>query len=394
MMKMFRSILGRTSGRCALLGLPVLAAVAALYVALPAGGAPRAETGARADPAQPVLAAEAVVKPMPVEIAAVGHVQTIASVAVRARVDGQIATVEVADGQAVKAGDVMFTFDDRQARSLLDQARASLARDRAQLGYARKQVDRYRALAAKDFYPRDQFELIQSNAAALEATIKADEAAIANYETQLSYMVIRAPIDGRIGTIAFKAGNSVQAAAATPLATLNQIRPIYVALSISQRDLAEVQRAMARGPVPVAAAVPGDDGAPQRGTLAFVENQVDPASGTISLKARFDNPDDRLWPGQFVDVTLTLRVEPQAVTVPTLAIQSAQTGAYVFVIKPDSTVEQRPVTVGWSAGAETVVAGGLRGGEKVVTTGQLRLTDGTPVVVRSAGDRPAAGAPS
>ncbi|MGE0748318.1 MAG: efflux RND transporter periplasmic adaptor subunit [Rhodospirillales bacterium] len=390
MMKYLRSRLGRLSRRSALLGVLALAVVGGLYLAVSAAQAPQAQTRApHAGQAAPVLAAEAVVKPMPVEIAAVGHVQTIASVAVRARVDGEIAAVPVADGQAVKAGDVLFTLDDRQARAQLDQARAALARDRAQLDYARKQVARYGPLAARDYSPREQFDLAQSNAGALAGTVKADEAAVAGAETQLSYTVIRAPIDGRIGTIAFKTGNSVQAAAATPLATINQIRPVYVALAIAQRDLAEVRRAMARGPVPVAATVAGDAGGPIHGTLAFIENQVDQASGTISLKAAFDNADERLWPGQFVDATLSLRIEPKAVTVPTVAVQDGQDGAYVFVVRPDSTVEQRPVAVGWSAGAETVIAKGLAGGEKVVTTGQLRLTNGAAVQVRSPGDRPA-----
>lgn len=396
MMKFLRSRLDRLSGRSAMLGVLVLAAVGGLYLTATADRASQAQTRVPpAGQAAPVLAAEAVVKPMPVEIAAVGHVQTIASVAVRARVDGEIATVPVADGQAVKAGDVLFTLDDRQARAQLDQARAALARDRAQLDYARKQVARYAPLAAKDYSPREQFDLAQSNAGAMAGTVKADEAAVAGAETQLSYTVIRAPIDGRIGTIAFKTGNSVQAAAATPLATINQIRPIYVALSVAQRDLAEVRRAMARGPVPVTAIIAGDAGGPVRGTLAFIENQVDPSSGTLSVKATFDNADEQLWPGQFVDATLVLRIEPRAVTVPTVAVQDGQDGAYVFVIRTDSTVEQRPVTVGWSAGAETVIAKGLAGGEKVVTTGQLRLTNGAAVQVRSPGERPAApGSPS
>jgi multidrug efflux system membrane fusion protein len=381
--------------RLVLLALLVTACGAAYFFLAPFEHSPQAQTSRppAGEQAQPVLAAVAVVKPVPVEIVTVGHVQTIASVAVRSRVDGQIAKVHVEDGQEVKVGDVMFTLDDRQATALLNQARSNLARDRAQLDYARKQVERYRALTSKDYYPREQFELAQSNAAALTATVKADEAQIANYETQLSYTVIRAPIDGRIGTIAFKTGNSVQASSTTSLVSLNQMRPIYVAFSIPQRELAEVQKALERGPVPTVATIPGDESEPQRGTVAYVENLIDQASGTISVKATFDNADNRLWPGQFVNVTLTVRVEPRAVTVPTIAIQSGQRGSYVFVIKPDSTVEQRPVTIGWNAGDETVVANGLAGDERVVTTGQLRLTNGTKVRIRRPDEQPPSAEP-
>jgi multidrug efflux system membrane fusion protein len=320
---------------------------------------------------------------MPVQITAIGHVQTVASVAVRPRVDGQITEVRARDGQEVKAGDVLFELDDRQARAVLAQAKGNLARDQAQLGNARREVERLSPLAQKAFASRQQLDQAQANAAALEGTVHADEGQVADAEAQLSYTVIRAPIDGKLGTINYKEGNAVQANTSTPLVTINQMRPIYVSLSVPQRALAGLQKAMAAGPLRVTVTIPGDEGEPQQGTLAYLENAIDPATGTLTIKAEFANAQGRLWPGQFVNAVITLSIEPKAIVVPSTAVQSGQKGNYVFVIKPDSTVEPRPVVVDRTVGEQTIIAQGVRPGERVVTSGQLRLTAGTRVRVQA-----------
>lgn len=374
-----------------LLGVLVLAGLAAFY--LWPSNHRRAE--ARTAAPQPVLAAEVVAKPMPVQISTIGHVQTIASVAVRARVDGQIAKVLVRDGQDVKTGDVLFQLDDRQAQAQLAQAEGVLIKDRAQLRFAKQEVERYSSLAHKSVASLQQVEQVQANESALEGTVKADEAQVANLQTQLSYTVTRAPIDGRIGTILLKEGNTVQSNSNTPLLMINQLHPIYVSFAVPQSDLPRIQQAMEAGPVEVKAAAPDGGDAPEVGRIAYIENAIDAASNTLSVKARFENADSRLWPGQFVNVTVTLRVEPDALVVPSEAIQTGQQGFYVYVVKPDMTAEFRPVAVGQAVDNQTVIADGIAKGEKVVTTGQSRLKNGTKVQINEAGgDRPATGSDS
>jgi multidrug efflux system membrane fusion protein len=341
---------------------------------------------------QPVLAADVIAKPMPVEISTIGHVDPIASVAVRPRVDGQIAEVLVGDGQEVKAGDVLFKLDDRQAQAQLAQAQGNLIKDRAQLRFAQQDVTRYSSLAHKSVASQQQLEQVQANAGALEGTVKADEAQVANLQTQLSYTTIRAPIDGRIGTVRLKVGNTVQSNG-SPLTTLNQMRPIYVSFAVPQSDLGRIQEAMAKGPVKVTASAP-DSGEPEAtGEIAYIENAIDSASNTLPIKAKFANGDDRLWPGQFVNVVVTLRVDPEALVVPSEAVQTGQQGFYVYVIKPDMTAELRTVSITPAGNNQTVITKGVAKGEKVVTTGQLRLKNGTKVRISNTdGKGPAPGA--
>jgi multidrug efflux system membrane fusion protein len=331
---------------------------------------------------QPVLTADVVARPMPVQVDAIGRVQPIASVAVRTRIDGQITQVAVADGQEVKAGDLLFVLDSRQAQAELAQAEAMLQRDQAQLANAQRELARLSPLGEKDFASKQQIDAARTAVAAAHAMISADQATIEHAKVQLSYTVIRAPIDGRLGTISQKLGSTIRAADATPLVTINQLRPIYVAFSLPERGLAELQKAMAAGPLGVVATIPGDPGAPEKGELAYIENTTDPSTGTLSVKASFDNAQERLWPGQFVNVVLTLRVEPNAIVVPSEAVQAGQTGELVFVVKPDHTVEARQVTVDRTVGAQTVIAEGLAPGERVVTVGQMRLAPGAKVEVQ------------
>ena len=341
--------------------------------------------GERAPKAAPVTVAVVEEKPAPVEIRTVGRVQTLASVAVRSRIDGVIADVAVIDGQEVKAGDELFRIDDREAQANLKLAQANLGKDQASLANAQRQVDRLTPLAAKNFTTKQDYDAATTLVATLKATILADQAAIDSAKVTLSYTVIRAPISGRLGSVALKLGNFVRAADSTALVTINQLQPILVAFSIPQESMGELQRAMAAGKVPVSVTIPDSTAPTQTGEVSYVENAIDPTTNTLSVKAQFPNADEFLWPSQFVNVVMTVRVEPHAIVVPAAAIQVNQEGSYAWVVTPESTVEMRHVTVSRQLGDEIVVEGDLKPGEQVVTEGQLRLESGTKVEVLQKG---------
>jgi multidrug efflux system membrane fusion protein len=337
--------------------------------------------GKPADRPVPVTVVAVERKAAPVEIRTVGRVQTLASVAVRSRIDGVISKVSVTDGQEVKAGDELFRIDDREAQAALKLAQANLGKDQASLDNAKRQVDRLTPLAAKNFTTRQDYDAATTLVATLQATIAADQAAIDAAKVTLSYTVITAPISGRIGTVVQKLGNSVRAADSTALVTINQLRPILVAFSVPQESMGELQRALAQGKVPVTASIPDSTAPKQQGEVSYVENAIDPATNTLSVKAQFSNTDEFLWPSQFVNVVMTTRVDPDAIVVPTVAVQMNQDGAYVWVVKPDSTVEMKPIKVTRQLGQAMVVEGDLKAGDKVVTEGQLRLESGSKVEV-------------
>jgi multidrug efflux system membrane fusion protein len=360
----------------------------ALFVAAVGGGVyyvqtrqPAAPPAQQADAPVPVLAAAVQQKPMPVQIETVGRVEAIATVAVRSRIDGVIRRVAVEDGQQVKAGDLLFELDDQEAQAELQTAAANLARDRAQLEIAKRDEERMQPLAAKDFASRQQLDQLRTNVTATEATAAADQAQLEAARIRLSYTRILAPIDGRIGTIASKVGSSIRPNDTTALMTINQLQPIYVSFAVPQRHLGDLQDAMAVGELPVTATIPGREAEPQSGKVSFIENLVDPSTNTLSVKASFPNQQNRLWPGQYVTVVVTLRVDPAAIVVPGEAVQMGQEGSYVFVIRPDDTVEMRPVEVARTAGQEAVIADGLSLGERVVTEGQLRLEPGSKIEI-------------
>jgi membrane fusion protein, multidrug efflux system len=334
-------------------------------------------------PAQPVVTGLVAQADVPVQLTGIGTVQSIATVLVRSRLDGQIAKIAFEEGQEVKAGELLFSLDDRALVAQLRQAEATLARDRAQLVRAQQELKRQQDLAQRDYSSRQKLEQSQSDAAAFEATVRASEAAAENARVLLSYATIRSPIDGRTGSIAAKQGNVIKAND-QPLVTITQVRPIYVGFTMPERNLPAIRAALAKGPVSVSAAPPNDAAATETGTLTFIDNQVDTATGTIALKATFDNARNALWPGQFVQVTVTLGIQQNATVVPSAAIQTGQSGLYVFVVKPDSTAEVRPVTVDRSQGSVSVVSSGLAPGEQVVLEGQLRLATGTRVAPRAA----------
>jgi len=344
-----------------------------------------ADTRAARPPAGQSVVADVVVEmPAPIQISAIGTVQPIAMVTIQARVDGEIARVHFEEGQEVNEGDILFSIDDRALRAQLAQSEAALERDRAQLQRAKLESTRQGSLAGRGIASAQKFEDVETSVAVFEATVRAGEAAAENARVNLNYATIRAPITGRTGSVALKRGNMVvvKATGSAPLVTITQLRPIYVVFTVPERHLADLRAAMTSGRLPVVAIVPNQPQSPVTGILTFVDNQVDVATGTISLKATFANDDTQLWPGQFVNATLTLGVQANAILAPSAAIQIGQNGPYVFVIRQDSTVELRLVRVGRAVSDKTVIAAGLAAGDRVVVDGQLRLTNGTRVTVQ------------
>ncbi|MGH7268499.1 MAG: efflux RND transporter periplasmic adaptor subunit, partial [Candidatus Rokuibacteriota bacterium] len=355
----------------------------ALAVAWLAGACSRGPEGPAGQPAVPVSVATAVQKPVPVQLRAIGNAVASTSVTVRARVSGILAGVHFEEGQDVSEGDLLFTLDRAALEAQLREAQADLARSVAQLENARRDAERYAELVRRGFVAQQEYDRFRTAARTLEATVRADRAAVDSARVQLGYTTIRAPISGRTGALGARPGDLVDASE-TPLVVINQLRPMEVAFALPEGDLAAVRRYQAEGTLGVEAVAPRSGEHLAEGELTFIDNRVDPATATIRLRATFPNRQLRLWPGQFVNVVLTLTVEPAAVVVPTAAVETGQEGPYVFVVKPDQTVEARPVTVAREVAQEAVIAEGVRAGETVVTDGQLRLVPGAKVEPRSA----------
>ena len=346
-----------------------------------ASGTHKAEDG-RKRMAVPVTVGDVIQKTVPVQLRAIGNVEAHAMVSVNAQVEGELSGVHFEEGQEMKERDLLFTINSRFYEVQLKEAEANLARDRAKLDNARKQVERYASVVGQGYVAAEQYDQVVADAAALEGTVKADEAAVEKAKLEISYCTIRSPIDGVTGSLGVNRGNIVKAMDKDrPLVIINQIRPIYVTFAIAERHLPEVKKYMAEGRLEVTVAIPGDERSWVRGALTFVQNKVDKETGTIQLKATFPNVDRALWPGQFVNVLLTLRSDSGAIVVPSQAIQNGQQGEYVFVVKPDLTVEHRIVEVERAGSDETVIRSGVRPGEKVVTDGQLRLASGSLIKI-------------
>jgi multidrug efflux system membrane fusion protein len=343
-----------------------------------------ARGGGRGGDAGPVAVTTApvVLKSVPIELSVIGTAQAYSTVDIRAQTTGELTSVNFKEGDDVRKGQVLFTLDKRPLESALQQAEANLKRDEAQAANARAQVTRYQDLLKRGIATREQVDQINTNAAALDATVGADRAAVENAQVQLQYATITAPISGRTGALMVHAGNLVRANDTTPLVVINQIAPIFVEFAIPEARLPEMKRYMAENTVKVSAAPPNDAGNPSTGHITFVDNQVDPTTGTIKLKGTFANEDRRLWPGQFVNVQVTLTTEHDATVVPSAAVQSGPQGTYVFVVKPDKTVDLRTIEVERTNGDDSVIKQGLKSGEVVVTDGQLRLVPGSRVMVK------------
>jgi len=359
-------------------------AKAAETQASPAAGAQPQGRRGRANPggAVPVVIMPVTSQAMPVVVDAVGTVQSIASVQIKPRMDSQIMKVNVEEGALVKEGDVLFELDSRALKAQLGQIEAQIRKDQAQVVQARRDLQRTEELLVKNAGTVVQRDNAGTAVKAAEAQLEADEAAKASVQTSLTFTEIRAPVSGRIGSIANKAGAVVRTgdnSAASTLATINQIDPIYVSFAIPQVILPDLRAAMAKGPVTVSAIV--DDTKKQSGVMAFIENTVDPNTGTVTAKARIGNANELLWPGQFVKVEIVLGIEPDALSVPSSAVQLGSQGPFVFVIK-DGVAELRQVSVKRTQDGQAVIGKGLDSGEQVVVDGQLRLVQGASVTVR------------
>jgi multidrug efflux system membrane fusion protein len=327
----------------------------------------------------PVTAAAAVQRDLPLTLDALGTVSALASVVVRPQVEGQLLQLLFREGQDVKTGDVLARIDDRTYRAALAQAEAKRAYDAAQLANARTDLARYQSLLSASGVTRQQVDTQRAQVAMYEAQIQQDQASIDSAKTQLDYTVIRSPIDGRVGLRQVDPGNIVRSSDTDGLVTVTQLRPIAATFSLPQQELPRLLRAMAAGPVPVDS-IPGQAGeVVERGTVLTVDNNVDAATGTVKVKATFPNDSGRLWPGAFVNLRIRMEVVPNAVVVPLVGVQQGPRGAYAFVVKPDSTVEMRNLTLGAVTQSEAAVREGLQVGEQVVTSGALRLNQGSRV---------------
>ena len=317
------------------------------------------------------------------QIRNVGTIQPYVAVAVRAQVSGEITQVHFREGQDLKKGELLFTIDPRPYEAALAQAEAALARDRAQMENAQTDVKRYEDLVKKDYVTQQQYDSVKATAAATAATVRLNLASVERARLDVAYCSIRAPMDGRSGSIMVQAGNVVKANDAM-LVSINQVAPIYLTFAVPERELPEIRRRQNAGRLSVEAEEPATGRLLGRGDLTFVDNTVDRATGTITLKATFSNADRVLWPGEFVNAVLTLATEANAIVAPTGAVQNGQQGTYAFVVKSDATVESRPVTVARNAADGVVIAKGLAAGETVVTDGQLRLSPGAKIEVVTA----------
>ncbi len=354
----------------------------AMLISAGLGGCSKTSEVQPARPPVPVLVAQAELRDVPVDIHAVGNIQAFAAVAVRSQITGPIMEVHFAEGQEVKAGDRLFTIDPRPFEAALNQARANVKRDESRLLSARLDFQRTSNLFQSRIATQQDYETATAAYAAARSTVVADEAAVTNALISLGYTEIRAAIDGRTGDLKVKAGNVVKAPDDV-LVNLTQMQPIYAAFSVPEQSLTAIQRCRQAGPLTVVVRLPGE-GVQRRGELTFVNNAVDMTTGTLLLKATFANEDNVLWPGQFIQATLTLSNLVQATVVPAPAVQTGQNGEYVFVAKPDGTVEMRPVTTSLSRAGSTVILGGVQPGERVVTDGQLRLTPGAKISIKPA----------
>lgn len=361
----------------------------------------------------PVVTARAEQKAVAVTVPAVGNVEAVSSVQIRSQVTGQLTAVHFIEGQEVQQGDPLFSLDPRPFQAALQQAQAVLARDTATLLNAQAQQSRADALFQKGLLARDQYESLRASAAASSATVEADKAAIETTRLNLKYTEILAPISGRTGALGAHVGDLIRANDTNPLVVINQVSPIYVSFSVPGRFLPDIRRYQAKKPLSVTAASPHalgpDAGSPTpgsgtpgggtgenpdspgqpaaaRGVLTFIDNAVDATTGTIKLKGTFPNSDGQLWPGAFVQVTLDLTTQTDAVVVPYTAVQASQDGQFIYVVKPDRTVEMRTVKVERQQGDDVVIAQGISPGDEVVTDGQLRLIPGARVTAPGSSD--------
>jgi membrane fusion protein, multidrug efflux system len=360
----------------------------------PAGSAEQSARNRNANQPIPVLIATAEQKDVPIYLDGLGTVQAYNTVTVRAMVDGPLVAVNFVEGQDVKKGDPLAQIDPRTYQAALDQAAGKKAQDEAQLANARLDLARYQKLAANNYTSAQQSDTARAQVAQLEAQVRQDQAQIDTARTQLGYTTITSPIDGRTGMRQVDAGNIVRAADATGMVMVTQLRPISVVFTLPQQALAAVSNAMRGDASKTLAYAQGATGSPagvlDTGALAVLDNQVDPTTGTIKLKATFPNPHNTLWPGQFINVRLQLGTDRDVLTVPSVAVQHGPTGLYAYVVTPESAVARQPIEIARDDGKLAVIAKGLTEGQQVVTEGQSRLQAGSKVAANDASQQAAA----
>ncbi|HTM60561.1 MAG TPA: efflux RND transporter periplasmic adaptor subunit [Burkholderiales bacterium] len=342
--------------------------------------AKEARKAPKGPPAVPVTVAPVMQQAVPIRVAAIGNVEAFLTVAVKARVDGQIVTVNFREGQSVKKDEVLFRIDPRPYEAVLRQAEANALRDRAARDQARSQAKRYQELLDKNFISKEAYAQIRTNAETAEATAKASQAALENARLNLEYCTIYSPLEGYAGKVLLQAGNMVRANDVNPLVVINQVRPIYVNFAVPEQNLPDVRKYQSQSPLRVDVVSPDPATQSVTGQLIFIDNAVDPSTGTIRLRAQFENADATLWPGQFVNVLVQLYEKSDAIVIPSAALQTGPEGQYVYIIGEDSLAEVRKINVERTEGDRAIVSG-LKQGERVVTRGQLRLGPKTRVQI-------------
>jgi multidrug efflux system membrane fusion protein len=361
------------------LGLLVVAVILFAYFGAEIrANEPKASKGPAAIPVSVVTVVQQTV---PFQLQAIGNVEAFSSVSVKARVDGQIVEVNFKEGQEVRRNSVLFKIDPRPYEAAMRQAEANFLRDTAQKDQARSQERRYQELLEKNFVSKEAYAQIRTNAETAAAVAQSSKAALDNAVLNLEYCTIRSPIDGFTGKIQIQMGNLVKANDTNPLVILNQVHPIYVSFAVPEQTLSPIRRYMAAGPLTVEAGPPSSAKAAASGKLIFVDNAVDATTGTIKLRAQFVNQDNALWPGQFVNVSVQLFEQADAIVIPSQAVQTGPEGQYVYVVDQNMLADVRKITVQRAEGERTIVASGLAKGEQVVTHGQLRLGPKTKVQI-------------
>lgn len=351
----------------------------------PGQGGARAGAGGGQSPRIPVITAVAQSKDLPITRTSVGSIEPIATVTVRARIEGEIVEQRVKDGQMVKEGDVLFRLDDREIQAQITRDEATLAKDQATQAKTQNDVRRVQELLGKGAASQQQFDVVTADSKVAAANVAADQAALQADRIKLGYTIIKAPIAGRVGVVRVTAGNLIRSNdTGEGLVTITQMQPLRASFTLPERDLNLLRAALSRKELaPVRVYASGSEEALATGLLTFVDSAVDTLSGTVTAKALFDNKDGRLWPGQYVRVAVDLGLRPNVTIAPLVAVQPSQDGSFVFVVKPDMTVERRPVEVAETQGTVAAIASGLQPGEKVVVEGQQRLKNGTTIVEKT-----------
>ncbi|MHB8654967.1 MAG: efflux RND transporter periplasmic adaptor subunit [Terriglobia bacterium] len=353
--------------------------------------APSPQAALAAMPPVPATIGVASLKTVPIQVRTIGNGEAYSTVNVKSQVEGRVERVYFEEGQTVKKGQLLFSIDSRPFETAVQQAQANLAKDQALEKNAQAQAARYDELFKSGIVSKDQYDQFHTTAASLEASVKADQAAVETGKIQLGYCSIYAPIEGRTGNLMVHSGNTVKANDAT-LVVINQISPLFVDFSVPEQFLSDIKKYMAQGRLGVQAILPHEEDRPELGWISFVDNSVDRTTGTILLKGTFPNAGSRLWPGQFVNVVVTLAEQRNAVVVPSQAVQTGQQGQYIFVVKSDNSVEIRPVVPGIVVGGDQVIEKGIQPGERVVTDGQLMLFPGAHVLDKASAN-PGGGVP-